>query len=266
MEKPSLTLIGNDIDNILSNNKNTVKIDLKSRTVFKDTLTETIYIENNIFHRILKSQYCIVKYSDIIPIINDIMNCVKVPHFNYNFITYEMAMDIVNAINKNVVRNICMEFNINDNNDFFDILEFSSVNMLNPYRSLFRFIDNIGDFKTLDIDMPYGGMFRNVYMEASLDIPTLNDILINNSFGITSLGSYPNIKNDGYNIHGIIRMDNISCELAMYAMYNVLNKNNLIYSVPINKIRKMITDSTVKININNDNTTHYQLTLNDIEL
>lgn len=266
MEKPSLTLIGNDIDNILSNNKNTVKIDLKSKTIFKDTSSETVYIEDNVFHRIIKNQYCIIKYSDAIPIINDIISYTRIPHFNYNFITYEMAMNIVDALNKNVVRNIDMELSINDSNDFFNILEFSSVNMLNPYRSLFRFIDNIGDFKTLGIDMPYGGIFRNVYMEASLDIPTLNDILINNSFGIISLGSYPSIKNDGYNIHGIIRMDNISCELAIYAMYNVLNKNNLIYSVPINKIRKMITDSTVKININNDNTTHYQLTLNDIEL
>lgn len=266
MEKSSLTLINNDIDNILSNSKNTIKIDLKSKTIFKDTSSETVYIEDNVFHRIIKDQYCIIKYSDAIPIINDIISCTKIPHFNYNFITYEMAMNIVDALNKNVVRNIDMELSINDSNDFFDILEFSSVNMLNPYKSLFRFIDNISDFKSLDINMPYGGIFRNVYTEASLDISTLNDILINNAFGIMSLGSYPSIKNDGYNIHGIIRMDNISCELAVYAMYNILNKYNMIYSVPIKKIMKMISDSVVRIKINNDNSTHYQLTLNDIEL
>lgn len=266
MGKSSLRLINNDIDNILSNNRDTIKIDLKSKTVFKDTKFETVYIENNIFHRIIKDQYCIVKYSDAIPIINDIINCTRIPHFNYNFITYEMAMNIVDALNKNVVRNIDMELSINDGNDFFDILEFSSVNMLNPYKSLFRFIDNINDFKSLDINMPYGGIFRNVYTETSLDISTLNDVLINNAFGIISLGSYPNIKNDGYNIHGIIRMDNISCELAVYAMYNILNKHNIIYSVPIKKIMEIISDSIVRIKINNDNSTHYQLTLNDIEL
>lgn len=266
MKKHSLTLIDNDIDNMLSNSKNTVKIDLKSKTVFKDTSSETVYIEDNVFHRIIKNQYCIVKYSDAIPIINDIIRYTRIPHFNYNFITYEMAMNIVDALNRNVVRNIDMEININDSNDFFDILEFSNVTLLNPYKSLFRFIDNVSDFKSLNINLPYGGIFRNVYTEALLDISTLNDILINNAFGIISLGSYPSIKNDGYNVHGIIRMNNISCELAVYAMYNILNKHNMIYSVPIKKIMEIISDSTVRIKINNDNSTHYQLTLNDIEL
>lgn len=266
MKKHSLTLIDNDIDYILSNNRNTIKIDLKSKTVFKDTSFETIYIEDNVFHRIIKNQYCIIKYSDAIPIINDIIRCTRIPHFNYNFITYEMAMNIVDALNKNVVRHIDMELGINDSNDFFDILEFSSVNALNPYKSLFRFIDNVSDFKLLNINLPYGGIFRNVHTEASLDISTLNDILINNAFGIISLGSYPSIKNDGYNIHGIIRMDNISCELAVYAMYNILNKHNMIYSAPIKKIMEMIADSTVRIKINNDKSIHYQITLNDIEL
>lgn len=266
MKKSSLTLIDNDIDDILSNNKTVTKIDLKSKTIFKDTPFEIVYIEDNIFHRIIKNQYCIVKYSDAIPIINDTISCTKIPHFNYNFITYEMAMNIVDALNKSVVRNIDMELSINDKNDFFDILEFSNVTLLNPYKSLFRFIDNIGDFKSLNINQPYGGIFRNVYTETLLDTSTLNDILIDNAFGIMSLGSYPNIKNDGYNVHGIIRMDNISCELAVYAMYNILNKYNMTYSIPIKKIMEMITDSTVRIKINNDKSTHYQLTLNDIEL